>query len=188
MEEALKSILKIVAAVLVPTCVMGAFAVLISIRNKKTEKMTDDNFTVQLPGMVAVIGAISTLMCAILIIGFTVSSGGKPSVYVYVVFYAVFALFIWGGLHLVLKTAFFRVRVNGDQLAVSDVLKRSYTFTFGEIISVKRQVKKNRVKSERLVIRISNGKKLIVESAEIGYKILAKRIQLEVDSELLTGF
>lgn len=47
---------------------------------------------------------------------------------------------------------------------------------------------KNKVNSERFVIRTINGKKLIVENTEIAYERFEKRIQSEVRSECLFGF
>ena len=61
-------------------------------------------------------------------------------------------------------------------------MRKEYSFTFDEIVSVVRQVKKNKVKSERLIIKTCAGKKLIVENAEISYDRF-KKVIISKDSE-----
>ena len=91
-------------------------------------------------------------------------------------------------MYLILKTLNFKVIVKGENITVFSTFRKPYSFTFNEIVSAVRQVKKNQVKSERIVIRTVDGRKLIVESVEISYERFAKRIQAEVRSEYLVGF
>lgn len=89
---------------------------------------------------------------------------------------------------MIVKTITFKVIVEGNKITVFSAFRKPYSFTFSEIALAVRQVKNNQKKSERIVITTSNGKRLIVENAEIGYKRFAKRIQSEVKKELLVGF
>jgi len=78
--------------------------------------------------------------------------------------------------------------MSDDEITVHSFFSQSYTFTFGEIVSVLRQVKRNQLRSERMVIKTATAKKLIVESSEISYERFLQRIRAEVKRELLVGF
>jgi hypothetical protein len=97
-------------------------------------------------------------------------------------------LFFGVGIYLIIKTLTFKVIVEGNKLTVFSAFRKPYSFTFSEIVSAVRQVKNNQKKSERIVIKTSGGKRVIVENAEINYKRFAKRIQTEVNKERLDGF
>lgn len=137
-----------------------------------------------IPNVVAFIGGFLAIICVIILLCFTLFSGEIP----HIIFYVVFGLFLWLGMYLVLKTLCFRVIVKNETITAVPLFRKPFTFTFDEITSVVRQVKENRTKSERMVIRTKSGKKLIVESAEISYIRFMNRIKSEVNAEYLHGF
>lgn len=146
--------------------------------------MSDESFVVMVPKIVLIIGIIGDSMFSAIILGFTLFSKELP----HIIFYIVFELFIWLGTYLILKALRFKVVVKGEKITICSIFKKPYTFTFSEIVSVVRQVKRNQVKSERIVIKTVSGKKLIVESAEISYKRFLQEIKAKVKSEYLVGF
>lgn len=163
---------------------MLIFSVIQKAGVKESKTMSDENFTIMIPSIVLIIGAMCALMSTVVLLGFTFLSNERP----HFIFYVTFGLFFWFGMYLILRTLTFKVMVKGEKITVFSVFKNPYTFTFSEIVSAVRQVKKSQTKSERLVIKTANGKKLIVESIEVSYKRFAKKIQLEVKSEYLVGF
>ncbi len=174
----------ILSAIFVPACVMLIFSVIQKAGTKKSKTMSDENFTVMIPSIVLIIGTMGALMSTVVLLCFTFLSDELP----HFIFYVTFGLFFWIGMYLILKTLTFKVIVKGEKITVFSAFKNPYTFTFSEIVSVVRQVKKNQAKSEKLVIKTADGKKLIVESLEISYKRFAKKVQLEVNNEYLVGF
>lgn len=174
----------IILVIFVPAGVLIAFSWLQKSRTKREKKMTNEDFTVMLPEGIIVIGIIGNLFYFLLVLGFTIFSKEIP----HLIFYLVFGAGFWVGTYLILKTLKFRVIVKGNEITVHSILGKPYTFSFDEIVSAVRQVKKNQLKSERVVIKTRFSKKLIVESAEISYRRFLQKIKSEVPSEYLVGF
>ena len=174
----------ILIAILVPASVSLIFSIMESSKVKISKKMTDENFIVTIPSVVIIIGAMAAFMSCTVMLYFTFFSDEVP----HPIFYVIFGLLFWVGIYLIIKTITFKVIVQGNKITVFSAFKKPYSFTFSEIASAVRQVKNNQKKSERILIKTSSGKRLIVENAEIGYKRFAKRIQSEVKKELLVGF
>ncbi len=174
----------ILSAIFIPVCVMGAFSTMQKSNLKISKTMSDKYFIVMIPKIVLIIGAVCDLMSAMVLFGFTFFSKELP----HIIFYIVFGFFLWLGTYLILKTLKFKVIVKGEEITVCSIFIKPYTFTFSDIISVVRQIKRNQVKSERIVIKTASGKTLIVESTEISYKRFLQRIKSEVKSEFLFGF
>jgi len=105
-----------------------------------------------------------------------------------IIFYIIFGGFICLGIYLVVKTARFKVVVKSEKITVCPMIGRRYAFTFNEIASVLRQVKRNRLKSERMVVKTIAGKKFVVESIEISYERFLRRIETEVNGKFREGF
>lgn len=174
----------ILLAVFLPQCVVLTFVIIQKFRDKASNTMTGDDFTIMLPSMVAGIGIVEVLTFLILLLGFTFLSDERP----HFSFYFILGLFIWLGIYLIVKTITFKVIVKGEEIIVFSAFRKPYSFTVSEITSVVRQVKKNQLKSERMIIKTEAGKKIIVESSEISYKKFMKKIESEVRKEYLVGF
>lgn len=171
-------------SILIPLVLSIVFVSIQKSNHKKSAKMTDNNFTVQLPSFVMLLGGLLCLMAIIMAICFTFFSNESP----HFIFYLCLGFFFFPGIYMILKTARFKVVVNNKSVTVFSVVKKAYSFTFDEVVSVVRQTKKNQVKSERIVVKTIHGKKLIVESSEVAYKRFVKKIKKEVKKEYLYGF
>lgn len=174
----------ILSAIFIPACVMGIFSIIQKTSTKTSKTMSDKHFVVMIPNTVSIIGIMCALMSILVLLGFTIFSNELP----HLIFYIVFGIFLCLGMYLVLKTLTFKVVVKDETITVFSAFRKPYTFTFSEINSVVRQVKRNQIKSERMVIKTISGKKLIVESSEISYKRFMKRIKAEVKTENMIGF
>ena len=92
------------------------------------------------------------------------------------------------GTYLLFKALTFKVFVKDNRITVCSGLKKPYSFVFSEINIAIRQIKNNRIKSERIVVKTITGKKLIIESTEISYFRFLDRISSEVSRDRLVGF
>lgn len=174
----------ILMGVLVPLCISGVF-VLMSVLNARGLKSHIKNqLVVQLPSFTGTIG----LFGAFLMIGITILLSVVSSPTPHPVFYVLMSVLTYMSLFLFLKAKFWRITVEDNIINVHPIVKKPYSFHFQDIIFVKRQVKQNRVNSERVVIKTSTGKKVIAESAELGYEQLVKLIVERVDNQFLEGF
>lgn len=170
--------------IFLPACVALAFFIMQKAETKTSNTRSDEDFTVILPSIVAMVGGIEALTSLAVLLGFTFLSDERP----HFIFYMVFGFGYLLGMYLIIKTLTFKVIVKKKKVTVFSSLKKPYSFTFDEVVSAVRQVKKNQIKSERIVIKTTSGKRLIVESSEISYKRFAKKVQLEVRKECLVGF
>lgn len=174
----------ILLIIFLPACLALIFSVMQNAAIKTSDTMSDENFTVMIPSIVIIIGAMCALMSLAVLLGFIFLSDERP----HFIFYVVFGFFFWLGTYLIIKTLTFKIIVNEGKITVFSAFRKPYSFTFDEVVSAVRQVKKNQMKSERIVIKTVFSKRLIVESSEISYKRFAKKIQLEVKKECLVGF
>lgn len=150
------------------------------IKNSKIK----DNFIIKIPDAFVLLGAILDFVCVLIMVCFTLFSDEKP----HYIFYVIFGFFTFVGLYLIVRTITFKVVVKGKTITVFSAMRRPYTFTFDDVISVVRQVKQNKVNSERMIIRTKSKRKLILENAEISYANMLVRIKSEVPAEFLKGF
>ena len=174
----------ILLVIFLPVCLSFVFSATQKKNIKISKKTSSENFSIFIPSTVLVIGIIDILVFLALLLGFTVLSNERP----HLIFYAFCGLGIWLGTYLCIKTLTFKVVVKDEIITVFTAFRKPYSFTFGEIVSAVRQVKKNQLKSERIVIKTTNKMRLIVESGEVSYKRFAKKIQSKVKKEYLTGF
>ena len=174
----------LLSAIFIPTFIMIIISILNKSKVSAENKFNDRQFVVELPSIVLGVGLLLDITCIAVIIGFTILSPTPP----HVIFYVTFGLGIWIGTYLALKTLRFKVYVQDEKVTVQNVFGRPIVFTFSEIVSAKRQVKNNNLKSERIIIKTVSGKKIIVESTEKSYKQFLNRIKAEVDNEFLFGF
>ena len=177
-------ILMVLSAIYIPACLSLVFALMKKKRIKINKTMTDKNFTVMLPDTILVIGVIAVLVFSIVMFCFTFFSDEIP----HYIFYVIFGFFLWVGIYMIVQTLTFKVNVKGEVITVYSFLRKPYSFAFSDIVSAVRQVKNNQVNSERIVIKTSSRKRLIVENAELAYVRFREKIQLKVKSEYLTGF
>jgi len=142
------------------------------------------SFVVQYPKFIFYIGVLCNIVFIIVLLGFTLFSKQLP----HLIFYIFCAMFLSWGTYLILKGCKFKVIVTGLQIAVFPVFKKSYTFSFIDIVEVRRQVKKNQMKSERIVIKTKFGQKLVLESQAIAYNMFVVELKDKVNHKYLFGF
>ena len=169
---------------ILPSGIALIFSVMQNQTIEVSKTMTNKNFTVALPNMVLIVGAMAVFTALAVMLGFTFLSDEKPLL----IFYVVFGALLWLGTYLIVKTLTFKVMVRDNLITVYSAFRRPYSFTFSEIASAVRQVKDNQVKSERIVIKTTTNRKLIVERTEISYRKFVARILSEVPQERLVGF
>lgn len=172
------------SAIFVPFSVTLLLSLIKSSQNNISDKVSNEKFTLYVPKIVLGIGICDVLMTIIVELCFTLFSEELPNV----IFYIVFDLFMCLGLYLILKTVKWKVKVNNKTITVIPILSKPYSFQYNDIISAKRQTKKNQTNSERIVIKTKQNKKVIVESLEISYQRFLQRLKTEVDPEYLIGF
>lgn len=166
------------SAILIPPCLAIVLSAIQKANMCVSKTMTDRQFAVTIPGVVLWIGILCAFLSLMVMVGFTVFPQEAPPL----IFYVIMGVFFWLGAYLALKTIRFRVVVKEERISVSPVFGRAYSFSFDEIASVVRQTKENRVHSERIVVKTTAGKRLVVESSEISYKRFLKRIVSESDN------
>jgi len=174
----------ILSAIFIPVCVVSVLAMMRRPRYKTGKKASDEEFVVMLPETVLFVGILGDLVFAAVILAFTLFSADPP----HLIFYLVFGGFFWLSTYLILKTLCFKVIVRDERIMVSSVFRKKYTFTFFEIVSVVRQVKKSQRKSERVIVKTATGKRLVVEDSEISYSRFLKKIKETVNNKYLVGF
>ena len=140
--EVIQMIGVVLSAIFVPACVILVFSIMQKNSIKRSKEMTDSAFTVRIPDMVIIIGAMGALMGTFIMLLFTFVSDEYPDL----IFYVFFGLYVWVGIYLIVKTITFKVIVKGEKITVFSIFKKPYTFTFDEIVSVVRQVKKTKKK------------------------------------------
>lgn len=180
----------ILIGIFIPICVSGVFA-LISISTAKGNKKynTKKQTIVMLPPFIGSFGLISSIFIIGVTILLTVDTISKETnLTALPIFYIVMGSIVGATMYLFLKAKCWRLIIEDDTIEVHPILKKPYKFLFKDIVSVKRQTKKNRVKSERVVIKTCTGKKVIAESAEIGYKKLVQELVNQVSQDRLEGF
>lgn len=174
----------ILISILVPLCVSLISVFLAISISKENSKMTDTHYCVYVPKLVMIIGCVVMLTGTLLCICFTIFSEETP----HWIFYLICTLIFTLGFYLFFKTIKWKVVVANDMIRVSPLFSKVYSLSFSDIESVKCQVKKNRLKSERLIIKCKTDKKFIVESTEVSYKRFKKQIENNVNSKYLEGF
>ena len=141
-------------------------------------------FVVKYPKFIFFIGVLCNAVFIIILLSFTLFLSDPPPP----IFYVFCVAFLCLGTYLILKVYKFKVVVTGLQIAVFPILKKTYTFSFADIVEVHRQVKKNQMKSERIIIKTRSGRKLILESQAIAYNMFVIELKDKVNHKYLFGF
>lgn len=150
----------------------------------KTNAHTSENFTVAFPYSLLKLGIVCDAILIAFALAFTFSPDGPPEP----LFYVIWGGFCMIGVYLIILTLCSKVIVREKTIIALSFLRKPYVFTFDEISSVKRQVKQNKVESERMVIRTTSGRKVIVERGQDFYRTFMDKIKSEVEKSKLVGF
>lgn len=162
-----------------------------SLRNAKSDPrggMTDQEFVVKYPRIIAWIGFVGNAILVAVGIILTLYWSGKANTTSFVLFYVVFGLFILLGTYLVIKCLIFRIDVSGEQIKAHNLFRKPHIFSFNDIDSAEVQIKASNINPERIIIITTSGKKIIAESMAKAYDRLVKRVKEEVPPERLKGY
>lgn len=171
-------ILICLAMLYVPPLIVVFVAILQNRKIPKIARQNDDVFNVFIPEAVMYLGVLLTVMCSALILIPTFFGNPHRMMYLFT------GIMLWFGIYMIVRPLTFRIVVKGKEITVYSALQKPYTFTFDDIVFVKRQVKKNMTRSERIVIKTKFGKKLIAENAEVSYRRFVKKIKQEIDEDI----
>ncbi len=145
------------------------------------------NFTVCAPQIAKTVGISGVLVFGLLIVLSPFMWPDEPAKN-RIIFYIIFGVAVGLSAYLLLKTLRFRIVVKSDKITVTPLLSKTYTFTFDDIETVKRQVKNRyKGKAERIIIRTKQGKKIVVDSSYVSCEKLVQRIIECVEISKLPG-
>ena len=136
------------------------------------------------PAIVGQIGIIDLVIFSILAIYFFFTTKGQ----LHWSFYMFYGVFVSVSLFMIILSKKWKVIVKKDNIMVYPLIGEKYSFSFDEIISIERQVKRNRRKSERVIIKTNTKKRLIVESAHISYFKFILYLLERTESNIRCGF
>ncbi len=175
--------INLIGSCLVPFCVVGVLTIIERTKKKHSKRMTDDKFVVSPPLIASTIGILLMIVLTVVILIQTFLQEEIP----HYSFYIIFSLFEWMAVCLIVMP-YFKVVVKGNEITVYPIIRKSYSCTFDDIVSVKRYGNPEVSNAgERLVIKISSGKKFAIESPYISYnrfekKLIEKGIPIEQKS------
>jgi len=172
----------IFGVIFAPLCVVGIFSLLKKTTSSKTS--FSNNFVVKFPPLFLGVGIAGMLVSSLVMVLLTLFSVERP----HLIFYIAFTAVLIASLYIVLKTVFFKVIVNDTTITVYNILRPTYSFEVDEIVSATRQLKGDTMNSERIIIKTTSGKKLIIQSSQMSYEKFSSKIKKEVKKERLSGF
>lgn len=177
-------ILTIFSAIIGPLFVISVFS-FIQRFSQKVKTVGNNKLVIEYPKAIAFIGLLFDIVIIIAMVCFALFAEKTPN---YEIFYIIMGFFIWVGFYMIFKTLTFKMIIDDFNIITYSAFRKPYQFTFYNISSVQRQVKGNKVGSERMVIKTDTGRKVTVESSAIGYKEVKKKIKDNVDRAVLKGF
>lgn len=148
------------------------------------EKKSSSKIILTVPAIVGYLGCLNSIIFSFLAMFFIKTTKEQ----LHWSFYIIFSLLICAGLFMIILTKRWSVVVKNDFILVKPILGTKYAFTCNEIISIQRQVKKNRVKSERIVIKTKERKKLIVENSHTSYYKFVSYLIENTEENIRYGF
>lgn len=151
------------------------------------ENQKSKSFTVCAPKEAGVVGVVGVLVFGLFIVLSPFMWPDEPAEN-RTIFYVIFGTAVILCAYLLVKSLRFRVVVKKEKITVIPLLSKTYTFTFDDIETVKRQVKNRyKGKAERVIIYTKYDKKVIVDSSYVSYEKLVERIIESVEKAKLTG-
>ena len=151
------------------------------------ENQKSKSFTVCAPKEAGVVGVVGVLVFGLFIVLSPFMWPDEPAEN-RTIFYVIFGTAVILCAYLLVKSLRFRVVVKKEKITVIPLLSKTYTFTFDDIETVKRQVKNRyKGKAERVIIYTKYDKKVIVDSSYVSYEKLVAIIIESGEKAKLTG-
>lgn len=151
---------------------------------KKGTRFTDRKFVVSLPKTISYLGFLNLVPSIAIMVACVLDNTANN----HLAGICVIGVYILFAIYLIILPISKRVYINETKITVRSAFRKSYSFQFSDIATAECQLKNNRVKSERIVIVTTTGKRIIIENAYISYNRFLKRVMEEVPSDRLTGF
>ena len=151
---------------------------------KKGKRFTDRKFVVYPPETVSYLGFLNLIPSIAIMVACVLDNTAKH----HLAAICVVSVYVLFAIYLIILPISKQVYVNETKITVRSAFRKSYSFQFSDIAIAKRQVKNNRVKSERIVVVTTTKKRVVVENAYIAYDRFLKRVMEEVPSNRLDGF
>jgi len=171
------------SSLLIPFCVILVLSLIRRSADKSSNKMSDNDFCVQIPKGVFVLGLIGTLLFVVFgCISIFDADEDFSSVLTAGVVCGVLSSL---GVYLMVYTLSHKVIVKNNDITVFSAFNKPYSFTFDDIISAKRKVLGQ---NEKIVVKTSRGKKFAVEMGESAYEKFVAAIKIKAKAEYLHGF
>lgn len=182
--------LKMVAIALV-FCVVPLIAAFVDSSLKKPENVrksvTNEHFTVEYPKYVFWVGLLDCMAALVVFLVFVVN--GETPVRVHAYMLSGIVLFFWFGTYILIEARTSKTVIYYGIITVYRPFRRTFSFSFSDIISVKRKVTKlYYVTDEKIIVSTKSGMKMSVGSLEMQYDRLCRLIKTNVPNELLIGF
>ena len=141
------------------------------------------NIVLRYPPFIATAGLADIIVSLLLILIFTII---EPTPHF--VFYLTFSVLCFLGIVLMLKGKNTCLVVTETALESCSMWGKKRSVLFSEIVQVKRQVKNNRVHSERLLLTAANGGRIVAEKGQTSYFAFRYLLMKKLDKEKLVGF
>lgn len=178
----------ILFVVLLPICISSFVNINHKIAKRASKRASKNNFIVYAPEIYAIIGFLVAFVFGTFMLFSPLlwpNENGKSLIF----FYISFGAFVLLGIYIIIKTLRFRIVVERVFLTVYPLFQKSYSFTFDEVKTVTRQIKKRyNGRTERIIILTNQGKRVVVDSSFVSYKKLVKIIQENITVSKLIGF
>ena len=146
---------------------------------------SNDNFIITLPRILITLNIIINLIVTIVMILHTFFAKEIPHIIFYILFGTIFLI----GLYIIIKVSTYKIIINEKNITIHSIFKKPYTFTFDDIVFVKREIKNTYYHlAEKIIIKNTVGKKIIVESLCQNYEKFIVKVKENVDDSKLYGF
>lgn len=176
--------LVMILAIFIPACIALLVNVFLVNTDKAPKGKSKHRYAVYLSQLVLMIGIVGVIFLGMFVFLAPFIWGD-----VHFIFYIVFGSGIWAGIYMIIYQMRFCIVVEQEKITVYPLFRRSYSFTFHDVHTVKRQTKNlYKGQAERIVLRTEQGKKVIAESSFVNYFKFTEQIQICVDLSKLSGF
>ena len=167
-----------------PACILITLSLIQSKRIKVNKTMTQDCFTVMFSNTFTMIGIVLNVLAFIVLVYFTLFDSDSTDW----ISDIIFGLSFWLGTYIIILCKTFKVVVKNNEITVHKTFRKPYTITFSDITSAVREVSKDRLKTEEIMIKTSTGKRFTIVDLEISFEKFKKKIQEKVNKKYISGF
>ena len=177
-----------IAALITPTVIVFFLALIRYFSEKESQKMTNRSFCVRSHKSFSLVSVAWLAMSTCIYIGLQSDKTYLSNVTFRYGMDAFLAMMFFLSIYLIIFVFMHKIVVNGNVITVFYVFRRHRTFSFNDIVRVKRKVVGHRWQVEKFIVETSGGKKFSFESTEIAYDRFVKALCNKVIRSKLIGF